>query len=129
MKDFRDLKVWQRAHQITLAIYRSTRNFPREETYGMVSQLRGCSSSVAANIAEGCGRSGNAEFGRFLTVAMGSASELEYLLLLARDLAYLSRENHEAVAQDVGEMRRMLNRLLSKVQAERGSKPLLSAKC
>jgi four helix bundle protein len=129
MKDFRDLKVWQRAHQITLAIYRSTRNFPREETYGMVSQLRRCSSSVAANIAEGCGRSGNAEFGRFLTVAMGSASELEYFFLLARDLAYLSRENHEAVAQDVVEMRRMLNRLLSKVQAERGSKPLLSAKC
>ena len=128
MKDFRDLKVWQRAHQITLAIYRSTRNFPREETYGMVSQLRRCSSSVAANIAEGCGRFGNAEFGRFLTVAMGSASELEYFLLLARDLAYLSRENHEAVAQDVVEMRRMLNRLLSKVQAERGSKPLLSAK-
>jgi four helix bundle protein len=128
MKDFRDLKVWQRAHQITLAIYRSTRNFPREETYGMVSQLRRCSSSVAANIAEACGRSGNAGFGRFLTVAMGSASELEYFLLLARDLAYLSRENHEAVAQDVVEMRRMLNRLLSKVQAERGSKPLLSAK-
>jgi four helix bundle protein len=129
MKDFRDLKVWQRTHQITLAIYRSTRNFPREETYGMVSQLRRCSSSVAANIAEGCGRSGNAEFGRFLTVAMGSASELEYFLLLARDLEYLSRENHEAVAQDVIEMRRMLNRLLSRVQAERGSKPLPSAKC
>jgi len=121
MKDFRDLKVWQRAHQITLAIYRCTRDFPREETYGIVSQLRRCSSSVAANIAEGCGRSGNAEFGRFLTVAMGSASEVEYFLLLARDLEYLSREKHEAVAQDVAEMRRMLNRLLSKVQAERGS--------
>ena len=134
MKDFRDLKVWQRAHQITLAVYRCTRNFPREKTYGMVSQLRRCSSSVAANIAEGCGRFGNAEFGRFLTVAMGSASELEYFLLLARDLEYLSRENHEAVAHDVVEMRRMLNRLLSKVQAERGSQPLLkcqipSAKC
>jgi four helix bundle protein len=129
MKDFRDLKVWQRAHQITLSIYRCTRNFPREETYGMVSQLRRCSSSVAANIAEGCGRLGNAEFGRFLTVAMGSASELEYFLLLARDLEYLSRDNYEAVAQEVVEMRRMLNRLLSKVQSERGSKPLLTAKC
>lgn len=129
MKDFRDLKVWQRAHEITLTIYRCTRTFPREETYGMVSQLRRCSSSVAANIAEGCGRSGNAEFGRFLTVAMGSASELEYFLLLACDLEYLSRENHESVARDVVEMRRMLNALLSKVQAERGSKPLLSAKC
>ncbi len=121
MKDFRDLKVWQRAHQVTLTIYRCTRDFPREETYGMVSQLRRCSSSIAANIAEGCGRSGNAEFGRFLTIAMGSASELEYFLLLACDLHYLSREKHETVAQDVVEMRRMLNRLLSKVQAERGS--------
>lgn len=121
MKDFRDLKVWQRAHHVTLTIYRFTRDFPREETYGMVSQLRRCSSSVAANIAEGCGRSGNAEFGRFLTMAMGSASELEYFLLLACDLHYLSREKHETVAQDVVAMRRMLNRLLSKVQAERGN--------
>ena len=88
MKDFRDLKVWKRAHDIALTVYRCTRNFPREETYGMVSQLRRCSSSVAANIAEGCGRSGNAEFGRFLNMAMGSASELEYFLLLARDLEY-----------------------------------------
>ncbi len=108
MKDFRDLKVWQRAHQITLTIYRCTRDFPREETYGMVSQLRRCSASVAANIAEGCGRSGNPEFGRFLTMAMGSASEMEYFLLLARDLHYLPREKY-------------LNRLVSKVQAERGT--------
>ncbi len=121
MKDFRDLKVWARAHQITLAIYRATRQFPREETYGMVSQLRRCSSSVAANIAEGCGRVGNPEFGRFLGMAMGSASELEYFLLLARDLNFLSNTNYESMAQDVCEMRRMLNSLMTKVQVERGS--------
>ena len=115
MKDFRDLKVWQCAHQITLTVYRCTRNFPREETYGIVGQLRRCSASVAANIAEGCGRSGNAEFGRFLTMAMGSASELEYFLLLARDLEYLAAEK----AQEVLTMRRMLNRLISKVQTDR----------
>ena len=118
MKDFRDLTVWQRAHEITLAVYRCTRRFPREETYGMTSQLRRCSSSVAANIAEGCGRSGNPEFARFLTIAMGSASELEYFLLLAKDLEYLSLESYEAIAKDVGGMRRMLNRLISKVQTE-----------
>jgi len=84
----------------------------------MVSQLRRCSSSVAANIAEGCGRSGNPEFGRFLAMAMGSASELEYFLLLARDLGYLDAEAHEGIASDVGEMRRMLNRLIAKVQTE-----------
>ncbi len=121
MKDFRELKVWELAHQITLAIYRYTREFPREETYGIVSQLRRCSSSVAANIAEGCGRSGNAEFGRFLGVAMGSASELEYFLLLSRDLEYLSPDKFNRLEQEVGSMRKMLNRLLSKVQSERTS--------
>lgn len=119
MKDFRDLTVWQCAHQITLTVYRCTRDFPREETYGIVSQLRRCSASVAANVAEGCGRSGNAEFGRFLTMAMGSASELEYVLLLAHDLKYLTPEQHAQVAQEVLTMRRMLNRLLSKVQGDR----------
>jgi four helix bundle protein len=121
MKDFRDLKVWQRAHSVTLEIYRCTRNFPREETYGMTSQLRRCSASVAANIAEGCGRPGNPEFGRFLGMAMGSASELEYFLLLARDLQYLTQQQYHAVVNDVVEMRRMLNGLLSKVQTERGT--------
>src|SRR5271166_3468598 len=120
MKDFRDLKVWQRAHQITLTIYRCTRDFPREETYGMVSQLRRCSFSVAANISEGCGRSGNPEFGRFLSMAMGSASELEYFLLLALDLEYLSAAKYETIAAEVGQMRRMLNRLIAKVQMTRG---------
>ena len=119
MKDFRDLKVWARAHQITLAIYRATREFPREETYGMVSQLRRCSASVAANIAEGCGRVGNPEFGRFLGMAMGSASELEYFLLLSRDLDFISKAKYESMARNVCEMRRMLNGLMAKVQAER----------
>ena len=119
MKDFRDLKVWARAHQITLAIYRATREFPREETYGMVSQLRRCSASVAANIAEGCGRVVNPEFGRFLGMAMGSASELEYFLLLSRDLDFISKAKYESMARNVCEMQRMLNGLMAKVQAER----------
>jgi four helix bundle protein len=119
MKDFRDLKVWRRAHSVTLAIYECTRDFPREETYGIVSQLRRCSASVAANIAEGCGRVGNPEFGRFLAMAMGSASELEYFLLLARDLHYLPSEKYAGIVASVVEMRRMLNGLLSKVHGER----------
>jgi four helix bundle protein len=132
MKDFRDLKVWQCAHQITLTVYRCTRDFPREETYGIVSQLRRCSSSVAANIAEGCGRSGNADFGRFLTIAMGSASELEYFILLSRDLNYLSESTYTELAREIQSMRRMLNRLLSKVRTAqvepaRFSKPDVNA--
>jgi len=118
MKNFRDLNVWQIAHDVTLAIYQNTRTFPREETYGITSQLRRCSASVAANIAEGYGRSSNAEFGRFLAIAMGSASELEYFLLLARDLDYLQTGVHEDLVKKGGQMRRMLNRLILKVQAE-----------
>jgi four helix bundle protein len=85
VKDFRELKVWQKAHHLTPAVYRITAAFPREELYGLTSQLRRACSSVAANLAEGCGRNGDVEFARFCFIAMGSASELEYHLLLAKD--------------------------------------------
>jgi four helix bundle protein len=84
MKDFHALKVWQKAHQLTLAVYQVTATFPREELYGLTSQLRRSCSSIPANLAEGCGRNGDAEFARFSCIAMGSASELEYHLLLGR---------------------------------------------
>ena len=86
MKDFRQLKVWERAHQLTLAVYRATTTFPRDETYGLSSQIRRAASSIPSNIAEGCGRDGDAELSRFCQMARGSASELEYQLLLARVL-------------------------------------------
>jgi four helix bundle protein len=89
MKNFRDLQVWGKAHVLALDVYRLTARFPREELFGLTSQMRKCSASIAANIAEGCGRRGNAEFHRFLQIAAGSASELEYHILLARDLGYL----------------------------------------
>ena len=85
MKDFHELKVWQKAHQLVLAVYRFTASFPREELHGLTSQLRHSSSSIPANLAEGCGRNGDAEFVRFWSIAAGSASELEYHLLLAKD--------------------------------------------
>jgi|SRR5579864_4154096 len=91
MKDFRDLKVWEKAHQLTLAIYRLTATFPREERFGLTSQVRRCSASIGANIAEGCGKRGNAEFQRFLQIASGSASELDYHLLLSHDLGIHER--------------------------------------
>ena len=85
MKDFRDLRVWENAHNLTLEIYRTTAQFPREELYGLTSQMCRCSVSIAANIAEGCGKKGNGEFQRFLGIASGSASELDYELLLSKD--------------------------------------------
>jgi four helix bundle protein len=97
VKNFRDLKVWERAHHLTIDVYRATRGFPREELYGLTSQARRCSASIAANIAEGCGRRGNAEFHRFLQIASGSACELDYHLLLARDLGFLEDETYEVL--------------------------------
>ena len=86
MKDFRKLKVWERAHQFVLAVYQTTPSFPRDETYGLTRQIRRAASSIPSNIAEGCGRDGDAESARFCLIARGSASELEYQILLAHDL-------------------------------------------
>ena len=86
MKDFHDLKIWQRSHKLTLALYKATNPFPKSEMYGLTSQIRRCSASIPANIAEGCGRNGDLELARFFQIALGSASELEYHLLLASDL-------------------------------------------
>ncbi len=119
MKDFHELKVWQKAHQLTLAVYEATRSFPREELYGLTSQLRRCSSSVPTNLAEGCGRSTDSDFARFCTIAMGSASELEYLLLLARDLKLFKANEHLALAEATTEVKRMLSGLLQKLTADR----------
>lgn len=119
MKDFRDLKVWERAHLLTLSIYKSTAGFPRDWRFGLTRQLRSCSASVGANIAEGCGKRGNGEFQRFLQIASGSASELDYHLLLARDLGFLGEDEYKMLLQDLTQMRRMLTSLLQKVNTER----------
>lgn len=119
MKDFHELKVWQKAHQLTLAVYRITAGFPREELYGLTSQLRRASSSIPANLAEGCGRNGDAEFARFCSIAMGSASELEYHLLLARDLKLIPAKDYEDLAGRTTELKRMLTALLQKLTADR----------
>jgi four helix bundle protein len=119
LKSFRDLKVWQKAHELALAVYNSTRSFPKDELYGLTSQMRRAASSIPANIAEGCGREGDAEFGRYLQISMGSASELEYHLLLARDLDYVEGSTYEELAEHVTEVKRMLASLLRKVKADR----------
>ena len=119
MKDFRQLKVWQKSHQLTLALYKVTTSFPREETYGLSAQIRRASSSIAANLAEGCGRNGDAELARYCTIASGSASELEYHLLLARDLKLLKAGDYAPLADHVIELKRMLTALIQKLKADR----------
>ena len=111
MQDFRKLKVWEKSHQLTLDCYKATATFPREEIYGMTGQIRRASSSIPANIAEGCGRDGNAELGRFLSIASGSASELEYHFILAHDLNFLSDSEFEHLSGSLTEIRKMLNTL------------------
>ena len=119
MKSFRELQVWEKAHQLTLAAYSSTRKLPKEELYGLTSQIRRASASIPANIAEGCGRNGDNELRRFLEIAMGSASELEYHLLLARDLKMLESIEYEQLNQQTCEVKRMLAAFIFKLKADR----------
>jgi four helix bundle protein len=119
VKDFRELKVWQKAHELTLAVYQLTATFPQEERYGLSSQLRRAGSSIAANLAEGCGRNGDAELARFCSIALGSASELEYHLLLGRDLQLIKPKDYAALQQRATELKRMLTALMQKLNADR----------
>ena len=117
MRDFKTLVVWQKAHQVALRIYKATADFPKEEIYGLTSQIRRAASSVPANIAEGCGRNGDVELGRFCHIAMGSASEVEYFLILATDLELIDRSVYDSLNNDLVEMKRMLNAFIQKLKA------------
>jgi four helix bundle protein len=116
MKDFRSLNVWKSGHALTLEIYRQTKTFPKEELFGLISQLRRASSSIPANIAEGCGRDGDAELKRFLSIALGSACEVDYFVLLAGDLGYLSPKVHASLADDAIRLRRQLGAFIQKLK-------------
>ena len=117
MRDFRELKVWQKAHKLTLAVYKANAAFPAAEIYGLTSQIRRACTSIPANIAEGNGRGTDPEMVRFLRVAIGSANEVEYYLLLARDLTYLKNGDHGRLAGDLIEVRRMLISFTQKLKA------------
>jgi len=122
MRNYRDLQVWGKAHNLTVELYRVSREFPREETYGLTSQLRRAAISIGSNLAEGCGRRTSTELARFVRVAMGSASELDYQLLLARDLGFMKDDDFERTAKDLTEVRKMLTAFLSSVEKQIESK-------
>jgi four helix bundle protein len=115
MSDYRSLRVWKRSHELTLEVYKETVCFPAAERYGLVDQMRRAAASVAANLAEGAGRESRAEFVRFCRISMGSLNELEYHLLLSRDLGYLDVAVHSRLAGEVSEVRRMLARLVQRL--------------
>ncbi|MGH2448939.1 MAG: four helix bundle protein [Chloroflexota bacterium] len=108
MQDFRQLQVWQKSHALTLAIYAATGGFPRDELYGLTSQMRRSAGSIPTNLAEGCGRGGVTELARFAQIARGSASELEYQLLLACDLKLLTTADYDEFSDRLAEIQKML---------------------
>ena len=116
MQSFRKLQVWEKSHNLTLRIYKLTSEFPREEIYGLTSQIRRACASIPTNIAEGCGRESSADFARFLQIAMGSASETEYLILLAHDLKYLTADQHAELMDTTIRVKKMLTALVKNVR-------------
>lgn len=118
MRNYRDLQVWTKAHKLTLDLYRLSQTFPREEIYGLTSQMRRSAVSIGANLAEGCGRRTSAELARFVKIAMGSASELDYHLLLSRDLGFMKSNDFTRIASALTEVRKMLTAFLSSVEEQ-----------
>ena len=108
MVNFRNLKIWERSHQLTLVIYRLTSAFPKSETYGLVSQLRRSVVSVPTNIAESCGRNSRKESAHFLNIALGSLSETEYLVFLSKDLGYIAKDSFYELESEMNEIKRMI---------------------
>ena len=119
MRNFEELEVWQKAHALTLKLYRVTENFPRSEMFGLSSQIRRAAGSIGANLAEGCGRWGEAELARYVQIAMGSASELQNHLRLAKDLDFVSKPDYEAALRELTSVRQMLTALLQTLRGVR----------
>ncbi|MFL9830100.1 four helix bundle protein [Flavobacterium sp. ST-87] len=115
MRDYKKFSVWEKSHQLTLDVYRITIAFPKDEIFGLISQMKRSSSSIPTNIAEGCGRNSDKDFCRFLYIAFGSANELEYQLLLSIDLKFIEFENGQKLLFQVEEIKKMLNSLISKL--------------
>lgn len=118
MQNFKELKVWEKAHQLTLSIYKASAKFPKEEIYSLTSQLRRASASVPANIAEGCGKNSQADLANFLNISLGSANETEYFLILSKDLDYLNEEQFTILSNSINEVKAMLINLISKVRTK-----------
>ena len=116
MQNFRDLLLWQEAHQLTLKIYKASRSFPKEETFGITSQLRRAAVSIPCNIVEGCGRYTSKDFANFLQIALGSTNETDYLMLLAKDLNYLADDDFINLHESINKIRAMNINLIEKVR-------------
>jgi four helix bundle protein len=117
MRNYKDLRVWEEAHRLTLSVYKASQEFPKEERFGLTSQVRRASASIPANLAEGCGRRSDGEMARFVQIAMGSGAELSYHLLLAWDLGFIKSEEHAELNANLERLMRMLSALSGKIRS------------
>ncbi len=118
VKNFRDLKVWTKAHQLALNIYHVSKSFPKEEQFGITSQRRRAALSIPTNIAEGCGRGSDSDFARFIQIAFGSASEVEYQIFFCRELHFIQENIYSTLSDDVIEIKKSITALLKKLRAD-----------
>ena len=116
MRDFKKYDIWKLSHVFTLKIYDLTKSYPKDEMYGLISQIRRASSSIPTNISEGCGRDSDAEFNRFLTIALGSASEVEYQLILSKDLNYIDKTSFITLNEEINTIKRKIYSLKQKLK-------------
>jgi four helix bundle protein len=117
MMNYKDLKVWSKAHQSALSIYQLTKSFPKEEQYNLTSQIRRAALSIPTNIAEGSGKFTNSDFAKFLQIALGSTHEVEYLLLFSYELKFIDQKDYETISSEIGEVKAMLIALIKKIRA------------
>ena len=117
MQNFKELKIWEKSHQLTLSIYRASAKFPKEEIYSLTNQLRRAALSIPANTAEGCGKNSQADLANFLNISLGSANETEYFLILSKDLDYLTEEQFSLLSNSINEVKAMLISLIGRVRA------------
>lgn len=117
MQNYKELKVWNKAHVFTIEVYKISLQFPKEELYSLTNQIRRAAYSIPSNIAEGCGKKSQADFANFLNIALGSANEAEYFLLLTKDLTYLPADKYDILAMEINEIKAMLITLINKVRS------------
>lgn len=115
MRDFSKLTIWQRGHQLTLSVYDLTKAFPKEEIFCLTSQMKKSASSIPTNIAEGCGRSTNPQFKHFLDIAAGSATEIQYQLILSKYLGYITESIFNTLSNEAIEIRKMIYAFMEKL--------------
>jgi len=127
MKNYEELEVWQKAHGLTVCLYEATAAFPRSEMFGLTSQIRRAAASIGANLAEGCGRWNEVELARYVQIAMGSASELQNHLRLAKDLGFLAESAYSPLVKAVISIRQMLTALLQTLRRTRNTPPTTPA--